>query len=518
MPSHDTLDEDVFGSSSSRYLAPSPRKSPSSLGANKSINGRKSSASLRSPSLAQSLADEDGANGRHSLAHELAVALMPEPSAGSKLLAEEFGIEYDEGAEGIDEGAEHEQELENGQLLDGRTPETFSEVSEQIPGTPPTFTVDEPPPDIDPAFGSSSPVASPQKATKVPEQDPMISLAQDLEYTEKFLAQLRRLDADHTTSSASQPTLEKLASDMVRRIDDTARDRESQVRELLEYEREFRRIAGEIGGNDVLGHLDELENLIKEETTQSTQPSSSLPDSQRNLDSIHEESLSSSQIAATASDWEADLDRDRERLNGTSSDIEADVDPDGEDEYDPTVYSPTAHKTSFPSHSQHHRTSSHARSHSQSQIPLPPITGPATPRATITHLAHFRTFTASVASSLAVISEQTQVNAAATTEAGRKIRALKNKLGGWRTEWEGAERSRVKIERWEAGLPLDGEDGTSSAGGSVSGSVPGTPTKVSSASRRRVDGRKIVQEHLQAFEKALSEANLKTQAIMAGVP
>ena len=107
----------------------------------------------------------------------------------------------------------------------------------------------------------------------------------------------------------------------------------------------------------------------------------------------------------------------------------------------------------------------------------------------------------SAVSSLAVISEHTQVNAAATTEAGRKIRALKNKLGGWRTEWDSAERSRVRIERWEAGLADAGEPG----------SVPGTPVKAV----RRVDGRKLVEEHLRAFERALSEANVKTQAIMA---
>lgn len=38
----------------------------------------------------------NGGSRQHSLAHELAYALMPEPSAGSKLLAEELGIEYDE--------------------------------------------------------------------------------------------------------------------------------------------------------------------------------------------------------------------------------------------------------------------------------------------------------------------------------------------------------------------------------------------------------------------------------------
>src|SRR5258708_39393553 len=39
-------------------------------------------------------------SSRFSLAHELAAAMMPEPSVGSGLLAEEFGVEFDEGAGG----------------------------------------------------------------------------------------------------------------------------------------------------------------------------------------------------------------------------------------------------------------------------------------------------------------------------------------------------------------------------------------------------------------------------------
>lgn len=38
-----------------------------------------------------------------SPAQELAAALLSEPTIASRLLAEEFGIQYDEGAEGIDD-------------------------------------------------------------------------------------------------------------------------------------------------------------------------------------------------------------------------------------------------------------------------------------------------------------------------------------------------------------------------------------------------------------------------------
>ncbi|KAI0954537.1 hypothetical protein AcW1_006402 [Taiwanofungus camphoratus] len=449
MPSLDNHDNE-YGTRGSRFLSAgptsSPRKSPSRQSL--SINARRSTASLRGSSLSEAL-DDDAANGRHSLAHELAVALMPEPSAGSKLLAEEFGIEYDEGAEGIDENPERQNSVEG-------SPSTFhDELVSESAGEPgeqpsPTFTEDVPP-DIDPVFGSP---ASPPKQRKQPEQDPMIILAQDLEYTERFLSQLRRLDSD-PGAFAGQPNLEKLASDMIRRIDDTARDREGQVRELLGYEREFRKIAGELNGNDVLGQLDALENLIEEAPHE---------EAQQALDTLQEDPMSSSQLA---SEWDADADRDRLR--------------EDEDGYD-SAYSPTPIKTTFP--------------------PPPPPKGPPTPANTISQLVHLRTFTTSTATSLAAISEHTQVNAAATTEAGRKIRALKNKLGGWRTEWDSAERSRLRIEKWEAGMDIE----------LVSGAPPASPR---SHSARRVDGRKIVQEHLQAFEKALTDANVKTQAIMA---
>jgi hypothetical protein len=42
------------------------------------------------------------AGGASSLVHKLAAALLPEPTTGSRLLAEEFGIKYDEGVEEID--------------------------------------------------------------------------------------------------------------------------------------------------------------------------------------------------------------------------------------------------------------------------------------------------------------------------------------------------------------------------------------------------------------------------------
>ena len=494
MPAIDN-DADVF--TSSRYLSTEsglPRRSPSRQSLN--LNGRKSSASLRgSPSsLADALGGDD-ANGRHSLAHELAAALLPEPSAGSKLLAEEFGIEYDEGAEGIDGAPEGTYGDSSEEPSGTRTPQpqhadlggadslaaqlngAAASLNDHTLGSPHSSATRESAPDFDPDFRSpeASPTLAARRVRRQPEQqDPMAILAADLEYTEKFLAQLRRLDAGDpapaptsptSSSSAPTPTLEKLASDVIRRINDAARDREGQLRELLEYEREFRKIAGEVGGTDALAVLPELEDLVRDVV----QPSAAGPSSSSGARAQETPALEA--IAEDSNDWE--VDPDRARLG--------DEDDEDEDQYPESPYSPTPAKTEFP--------------------PMPTVQGPPTPAAAIPLLTHLRTFTTSTASSLATISEHTQVNAAATTEAGRKIRALKNKLGGWRTEWDSAERSRVRIERWEAGV-ADGD---------------AVPLASPSRTHRRVDGRKIVQEHLEAFERALTEANTKTQAIIAAV-
>ncbi|KZT25248.1 hypothetical protein NEOLEDRAFT_1134065 [Neolentinus lepideus HHB14362 ss-1] len=459
MPPIDSSDDDVFSGSSSKMLHAktlSPRRSPS----RQSILPRRSTTSLRGPSSLAQAMDEDAANGsgRHSLAHELAVALMPEPSAGSKLLAEEFGIEYDEGAEGIDEQPEEEASaVDNGSTLAdqiGRQP-----VDVQEEHVPLTLSVDIPS-EIDPSFGS--PVATRQRRPK-PEQDAMDILAQDLEKTEKFLSHLRHIDVDATSASHAQPPLEKIASDMIRRINETARDREEQVRELLEYERQFRKIAGEVNGNDILGQLDELEDLEGDLLDPPSSMEAPKP-AEKTLGTVVEESQSYN------NDWETDPDR-----NHLGDEDDEDDDPDI-----------LAIKDTFPQ--------------------PPPIVGPPTPGKTIPQLTHLRTFTASLVTSLTAISEHAQVNGAATADAGRKIRALKNKLGDWRTEWDSAEQSRIKIERWEAGIQ-DADDN----------SVPGTPTTAtrSPGARRRLDGRKVVQEYLHGFEQVLLEASQKTQAIMA---
>ncbi|KAH9990917.1 hypothetical protein BJV77DRAFT_946885 [Russula vinacea] len=386
----------------SRFLS-ATSSSPRKLSPKPALSRNRSNASLR--------------GGTSSLAHELAAALLPEPTTGSRLLAEEFGIEYDEGAEGID----------------GLPPDL-----EDVNGVP-TFAISG---DLDPSMRHQHQHQHQQPNHSQPEADAMALLSQNLESTEKFIAHLRRLDMDGSAPLA----LETLTVDIISRLNETARDREEQVRELLKYEREFQRIGAEVGGSDALASLDALEDprgLQADASSSSAPPASvlltptpsSAPESTRHLDPVAEES-------SFTHDWEDD---------------------------------------------------SFARSMLPSSPPPPPplplSSGSATPAGAIPHLAHLRTDTASLVSSLSSLSEHAQVNGAATTEAGRKLRALKNRLGGWLTDLDSAERSRLRIERWEADGDVEGA--------------------------RRVDGRDVVAEHLREFERVLFEANAKAQAIMA---
>lgn len=417
------------------------------------IKGRKASSSFAPPPD-----DEDGAHGMHSLAHELAVALMPEPSAGQRLLQEEFGIEYDEGAEGIDEPPDTPS------ARSGSLAEEFNDSMDYVPHSEPhesNFVGND---DLTAYFGTLAndmpPEANEPKQRAPPARDPMDILSRDLESTDKFITQLKQLDSE-VASSSSQLSIEKLASDVIRHLNEAARDREGQVRELLVLEREFRKIATEINGDEILGQLDALPGAegLSDKSAPATE--SSRPDGR--LQAVQEETRARRQ-RSDSGDWETNPD---------------DLLDDGAD-YDDAPESPLATKDSF--------------------VAPPSTNGPPTVPNILPHVAHVRSLTSTLASSLTAISEHAQVNGAANTDAGRKIRALKNKLGSWRSEQESAEKSRVKIERWEAGLT---DDETA-----LPSTPPARPTK-------RIDARRVTEEHLRAFEVVLAEAGTKTKAIMA---
>ena len=471
MPHYAPQDDDF--APNPHFLASSTSAHRKSLSRQTNTNLR-STGSLRTPSNLANVIEDDSLNGpHHSLAHELAVALMPEPSAGSKLLAEEFGIEYDEGAEGIDQVQVYHDQNDTAPIV-VEDSATLSFADEMHTGSASDASFhdlssepEDPLQDYDPDFRNSTTPSKTKTHQKEPKHDAMEALAQDLHSTDKFLGHLRTLDVDPGSSAAHQPTLEKLASDIIRRMNETVRNRETQVRELLECEREFRKIAGEVGGSDVLGQLDELEHIEDlSEPSQVVEPTKT--EHRHHLDTLEEETTITRSLIShhqlQASDWE--LDPDRHRLG---------------DEIDGSEPATSPTKDSF--------------------LPVPSMVGPPTPASAIPQLVHLRSCTTSLVSSLSTISEHAQVNRAATTEAGRKIRALKNKIGGWRTDWDSAERSRIRIERWEAGI-----------GDSDDLEFIASPPRLAS---KRTDGRRIVEEHLHAFEIALADAALKTQTIMA---
>lgn len=431
------------------------------------LQQRRSNVSLRgSSSLTQDLG---GDGNRFTLAHELAAAMMPDTGSSSRSLAEEFGIEFD----GEDE---EEQEPEPS---DDPTNETLSSdlPIEQHPShhSPPKQAASRSRgSSVTTEYNSNQPRK--QAPPAVFEQDPLTLLSQNLKSTDLFLNQLRRLDTESTLLSAShEPPLEQLAADIIRRINETTRAREEQVRELSGYEREFRKIAGELGGNDLLGELDALmqvEGLIDH------------PDQSRD----------------TGDDDNVTIRQPSRPVSGAWEDApdphSLDVLEEEEGEY--SFYDqPSPTKEHF-------------------LPPAPPQSGPATPVSTLPHLAHMRSITQSLASTLGTISEQAQVNGAATAEAGRKIKALKNRLGGWRSEWESAEKSRIRVEKWESGIWDEATEPsllTSSTSSREDSPTPGTPT--ATAPGKRLDARKIVEEELRAFSQVLIEAGNKTKAIMA---
>lgn len=431
--------------SNSRFL--SPQK-----GSSQTLANRRSKPSLTN----------DGNGRTASLAHELAAALMPEPTTASRLLADEFGIEFDDGAEGGEEEVN---------ILADAPPDVVATDDLDV-DTPYWGANGDTRGSLDPSM-----VQSPVVTRTIP-QDPLIILNQDLQTTDIFIEHLRRLDTDSSLSippstttvpSGGELPLERLASDFIRKMNDNVREREGQVRELREVEKEFRRIAGQAGGNDILGELEELDTIDgfgddsrEKETKVETGTSS------RALHTLAEE-----EDHDTTADWELDPQRvlgDEDQLDYRNS----------------------------------YRQNSYSHARESSTTALDSFSNNPTPSNAIAQLSNMRSLTQLLVQSLTTVVENTQVTAAATAEAGRKIRALKNKLGGWRAESESAERSMDRIEKWEAAGGINGvlENGLFKTG-----------TDFGYRKGQRLQ--QIMQEELSAFELVLAEAGRKTQAIMA---
>ncbi|QRV88636.1 hypothetical protein RhiJN_16654 [Ceratobasidium sp. AG-Ba] len=398
-----------------------------------------------------------------SLAHELAAAVMSEPS-DSRALADELGLEFEdeEGAEdeGATEGPGYGEMMMSTNDLSALDTPSRPGRNDQLNGHGYGHEMDS-----DLELSPSKPPPPPSFAlAPAAEVDPIDTLKENVQFIDGFIVQLQNMDLDTSHSptkpsfssqtrrtsmhGGAEPTLERIATDMIRNIDDARREREVQLRDLINCEREFRKIDGEPNGADRLGSLEPLEDVSltdKDGPGPYTHP--------RTLDAVQEDEYDES--------WEAQRDP-------------RDVFDDEDDGDDPAFADrslrrgqPSANRTLLP--------------------PPPPYpSGPLTPSSTLPHLAHMRTISQVLATSLSGLSEHVQVNGAAAAEAGRKLRALKNKVGDLQAEWTSAEESIIRIEKGEKAP--DGEG-------------------------KRPDGRTIVQEISASFFAQLQQVEMRVQAM-----
>lgn len=485
----------------------------------------------------------DGGAHRVSLAHELAAAMMPEQSLSSRMLAEEFGLEFEDGA---DEGMEEEEEGQRGY---GERTHDFNDVGNTLGDAYNDVPSDLVDPRDDRSLRSrasshskdvtlfardyvddttSQTLLEPSTHSLLrptpPVSEPPDSLellARNLQSTDVLIAQLRSVDTDPSGVHSSSPhiNMESIAATIIGRLNDMAREREQQARFLQDCEREFRRISAEVGGTEALGCLDELECVedlfeAKEGTKESvheldpldplrTPTASRVRKLGRNLGDSPPQRKS--QRRRTMQIEEED---DEESMSHTQ-DVFGDVtsNPNGMD------YGMDEHK----------------RAAKGADLPLHTANNTPTPISSIKQMAYFRSLTRSLGVSLTSLSEHAQVNGVNTADAGRKLRALKNKIVELKTDLDTADRSRSRIEIIEAGVsdvPLDisPEDVvpdlsfSSSPSSPATSHGPDTPKLTNGAAKllaRRVDGRQLVEEQLRGFRLALADAAVKTEAIMA---
>ncbi|KAL5633473.1 hypothetical protein ACGC1H_003839 [Rhizoctonia solani] len=423
-----------------------------------------------------------------SLAHELAAAVMFEPS-DSRALADELGLEFEE--------EEEEEEPVNGHGLDVELGEPELGAMMGMGDYSATIMVDTPSRpsrnnmlnghtyslglDSDFDLSPSKPSAPLSFALSAPDVDPIETLKENVLFLDQFIVQLKNMDLDSTPIKPAQstksgrlssiypnaePAVERLATDMIRHIDETRREREVQLRDLMTYEREFRKIESEPGGADLIGSVEPLE-----EVSLTDSPPAQQTYSLRALDAVPEDDYDDS--------WEAQQRDPRDVF---------DEDGDGDDPM-------------FAFRSPHASPNLRRRAPRRSSLPLPPPypSGPLTPSSTLPHLAHMRTVSQVLAVSLSGLSEHVQVNGAAAAEAGRKLRSLKNRVTDLQAEWASAEQSIERIEKSEKGLDWDATD------------------IVSTEEGKRIDGRAVVKEISASFFAQLQQVEMKVQAMFPKV-
>ncbi|KAG8994628.1 hypothetical protein FRB94_012631 [Tulasnella sp. JGI-2019a] len=481
----------------------------------------------------------DGGARKVSLAHELAAAMMPEQSLSSRMLAEEFGLDFEDGA---DEGMDGEEEQEIGQHGYGDEARGFSGIDDGFGGAYHDHTPSSKALEIrddksirsrasshskgvadnddlavedvdDPSSQAYSSYRGSPSASEPP--DSLELLARNLQSTDVLIAQLRTVDTD---SSSGAPTsippyinMESIAAAIIGRLNDMAREREQQARFLQDYEREIRRISAEVGGTEVLGCLDELENV-----EDLFDPKEDVKEPIQEFDPLRTPTTS------RVRKFGHNLDNSPpQRKSQRRRMMQVDEEEDDDD-----IRHPQDVFGEVTSNGMHYGSDEHKTGAKGTDLPLHSPNDVATPKSSVKQMAYFRSLTQSLGVSLTTLSEHAQVNGVNTAEAGRKLRALKNKIVELKTDLDTAEKSRSRIEILEAGsleLPSDmSPEGVpdlsfSSSSSPATSYGPETPLMNGAARMvtRRVDGRQIVEEQLRGFRLALADAAVKTEAIMA---
>ncbi|KAH8927658.1 hypothetical protein BT69DRAFT_1277855 [Atractiella rhizophila] len=249
------------------------------------------------------------------------------------------------------------------------------------------------------------------------------ALEESLAHTQTFLTRLRT----HSTVEVSpegvvrgvsaetdvafvdrQPMVEKLVYDTVRTLYDTSKEREGQIRELREAERE----AGkqDKSWQDVLGGLEELPKFEweKEDFLAAVEP-------------LEDEEIDGD--VEGLGDHDDEGRRTPIHANGTKRSRSSSESSYGE------VIPPT----------------SPLSIQNANGFPLPSLSAPQT----VSPILSLRSITSGLISQLSRINESNQVFAAQTSDAGRKLKHLRGVLATWKEELRSVERSKEAIEEWE---------------------------------------------------------------------
>lgn len=351
------------------------------------------------------------------------------------------------------------------------------------------------------------------------------SLAESIRTTEEFLGRLRQAagtQANSATAIAPVATTDTTtltttpSSDETNRVEsignsigltlrDHAKQREAQVRELQEMVRALSRddinyriaIAQALKG--VPDEGDDSFNSSNEDDPTRYSPGEPSAEAKARLS----QPLDLDDLASPHSD----LLRQSSRANEHQQQTKLSQTRRG-DAHDPTNRESLGHlveededgeEATGPGsqHSFHHGSSSSfarssgpgARASSSSSTILPPAPSRRAPL--VDHLQHFQAVTGSLVSSLQILNEHSQMTAAGSREASKKLRVLTKAVGEWQRESQIAEESRCRIENASEGH--------------------GSSTRTDRASQR-------AEREMQSICETLDRATAQAEKLLTPVP